>query len=285
MLFLMLSIALTAGIGFYFYRNKQNNSRLQQQFNQVIGLRQLIHLLRFHRRKTHWVLSHPHTENHDKALNESLAIQSLIKTLLSQADLAHKPMYRILMKRITVLLDEWPHYSLRRNQVCHGKTIRHVMYLIDDTITQSLLCAEKDPQFKHYQTIWPIVLNAIDSLSRFRYSIENYRPKLVNNHQRELALHANIINRRMKQIAHLNHRAISHLQLDELRAEFDVIPLQDNDLTNNKERLYQYSLKLSDTIYLLFDMVLVDIAEELSVHLPPIPNKSVQNTVIKLNTN
>ncbi|WP_299013789.1 hypothetical protein [uncultured Photobacterium sp.] len=286
MLVLLLSILLVAGICFYRYRCKQNNSRLQKQFNQVIGLRQLIHLLRFHRRQTHQLLSNLQVSAQDKmSLNESQAIQALMRTLINQAELAHKPMYRILMKRITLLLGEWPRYSLQRNQMSHGKAIRHVMYLIDDTITQGLLYAEKDPQFKHYQTIWPIVLNVIDSLSRFRYAIENYRPERVSAHQRELVLHASIIHRRLDQINQLSHHAPPTLALDKLRAEFDLIPLQDKNLSQNKELLYQYSLKLSDTIYLLFDMVLIGIAEEISVNLPPIPTENVQNTVIRLNTN
>ncbi|MDP2557898.1 hypothetical protein Q8W15_12595 [Photobacterium damselae subsp. piscicida] len=51
-------------------------------------------------------------------------------------------MFRLLKQRTLPILEEWPHYSIARNQAVHGKAIRHVFYLIDDLVTQALLSAD-----------------------------------------------------------------------------------------------------------------------------------------------
>ena len=190
---LLLTISFIA-IGFITWQSNQTNNLLQARFDQVIGLRQLIYLLRFHRRQSHHCLSHNESPK-QKDLNEAKAIRALLRTLVNQAEQTHKPMHRILRQRINSLLNEWFHYSVRRNQAVHGKAIRHVLYLIDDHISQSLLSAGKEQLFNQYQASWPITLNAIDSLSRFRHTIESYN---VDNSgaKRELKLHLQIIQRR-----------------------------------------------------------------------------------------
>ncbi|MCW8331652.1 hypothetical protein MD588_22905 [Photobacterium sp. SDRW27] len=282
MLILSLLIVLIASIFYYNYRARQSMSLLQSRFNQVIGLRQLIHLLRFHRRQTHMLLSYSYTNiQESQPLNESLAVQTLLRTLINQAEQTHKPMYRILMKRLTALLDEWPRYSLQRNQAVHGKAIRHVLYLIDDTITLSLLSADKEPLFKQYQATWPITLNAIDSLSRFRHSINNFTPGSTAM-KRELNLHIQILRRRLSQMAISSHNPVSPTVLASLFEQFDSINLDSPNHSKTKEQLYHFSLQVSDTLFNLFDLMLNDIASDIPIRLPELTINP--NNVIRMGT-
>lgn len=281
MLTVSLFILLAAGFGYYSYHTKQSHSLMQSRFNQVIGLRQLVHLLRFHRRQTHEVLSSAGLDTLiQQPLNESMAIQSLQRALLNQAEKAHKPMYRILMKRLSVLIDEWPRYSIQRNQAVHGKTIRHVMYLIDDTVTQSLLTADKEQLFKRYQSVWPITLNAIDSLSRFRNTINHYTPGNIAI-KREVTLHTKILRRRLNQMTLSSSEPVPPIIIESLFEQFDSIDLNNPDSAETKSQLYEFSLLLSDTLFNLFDLVLCDIGKEISIRLPDLP-VTQNNNIIKL---
>ncbi|UXI00324.1 hypothetical protein [Photobacterium sp. TY1-4] len=275
MLIITIFIALLLGLGYYSYRSRQTQALLESRFNQVIGLRQLIHLLRFHRRKTHQVLSNGESRQPTSApLNEALAIQSLLKALNNQAEPAQKPMYRILRKRTGHLLDSWPNYSLKRNQSTHGKTIRHVLYLIDDTITQSLLAADEEKLFQQYQSAWPVTLNAIDSLSRFRHAIHSFSPGSTKV-QREMRLHIQILHRRLGQMALMSSQQVPTVVLDTLFEQFEQINMQSQPPAVVKAELYQLSLQLSDTLFSLFDLVLADIGDALSIRLPELPTEAL----------
>jgi len=284
MLIVSILIVLIVSIGYYGHHLKQSYALLQNRFNQIIGLRQIIHLLRFHRRQSHESLSHISMDcQKNKTLNESMAIQNLMRTLINQAEHTHKPMYRILMKRITTLLDEWPRYSLQRNQAIHGKAIRHVLYLIDDTITQSLLAADKEPLFKRYQSTWPVTLNTIDSLSRFRHTINNFAPDSIAM-KHELRLHTQILHRRLNQMSINTREPVSPIIIESLFEQFNSIDLDNPDHTQTKAELYQFSLQVSDTLFNLFDLVLNDIANDISIRLPELPinsDKIVQITPIE----
>jgi hypothetical protein len=269
---LLLFVIIFSVSCFFIWQARENKHLLQARFDQVIGLRQLIYLLRFHRRESHQYLS---KANHSEVtkLSEHTALKSLMKILSSQADSAHKPMYRILEKQINKLLDEWSSYSIRRNQVVHGKAVRHVLYLIDDVITQSLLAADKKTLFKTYQTAWPITLNAIDSLSRFRYLIDSYTLGKTSS-ERELRVHISVIQRRLGQISLLTNKPPLAFMIDDLMLEFEGINLQARNLEDVKNDLYQLSLKISDTIFNVFDIILADIATDISVRFPGLQHTS-----------
>ncbi|MGR5140943.1 hypothetical protein ACQKPX_04595 [Photobacterium sp. DNB23_23_1] len=266
MLYFILTLCLIGIVlGVITIRSQQQRDMLQRRFNQIIGLRQLIHLLRFHRRQSHQALKK--TPQITQNLSESIAIKTLTHSLINQAETSNKPMYRILNKQLDTILDEWPKYSVQRNQSTHGKAIRHVLYLIDDTLTQCLITSEKEELFKHYQGTWPIMLNAIDSLSRFRYAIENY--KLGSDVMaRELGLHIQILKRRMAQLHLPNEPSVPPLIIENLFSHYESIDLNAHDKELVKYQLYQFSLEASDTLFHLFDLVLAHIGNELSIKLP-----------------
>jgi hypothetical protein len=78
MLILLLLVIIFGASCFFIWQARENKRFLQTRFDQVIGLRQLIFLLRFHRRESHHFLSQYHPLEATQ-LNEVIAIKSLMK--------------------------------------------------------------------------------------------------------------------------------------------------------------------------------------------------------------
>lgn len=271
----LIVLSLVALATYLHYRHQQRLT-LNNRFTIIIGLRQLIFLLRFHRRHTHeLLLSGNKTANHNDTstpLTESIAIEALGHSLLNQAETCNKPMYRITLKQFKTLTKEWQRYSLQRNQAAHGKAIRHVMYLIDDTLTQCLISNDNNQLFQRYQSIWPVTLNALDSLSRFRFAIQQFSHKSPAM-QRELTHQMDILKRRMN---HLAITAEHHEAVPLLDTLFDQVSHIENSNNNDQQTqsmLYHFSLEVSDTLFMLFDEILQQLGDELAIKLPEMKHK------------
>ncbi|HIF9391618.1 TPA: hypothetical protein ACX6R5_003542 [Photobacterium damselae] len=268
----------TVCCGYVIYRYNREYQDLQQQFNQIIGLRQLIFLLRFHRRESHNRLLKPTEKqlNIEQPLPESIAIQRLLLSLLGQAEHQHRPMFRLLKQRTLPILEEWPSYSIARNQAVHGKAIRHVFYLIDDLVTQALLSADQEELFKQYQLAWPMILNALDSLARFRCDIElTSKPK--QHYYQSLQIQLKVIERRLKQVSLIQQHQLPSIAFDDLEYKFNQLKHSDKQPIDAQQSLYFLSQQISDFIFTLFDLMLKDIAQSLDVRMPDIAPQQQPN--------
>lgn len=262
-----LTLTVLALTAWYFY-NKQQQAQTEAHFDQILGLRQLIQLLRQHRRLSHSHLMKSHLM---KSRGETLpvfpeqnAILSLSHTLLSQAGLEQKPMYRILTQHLQQLSTEWPQYSMSRNQANHGKNIRHVMYLIDDHLTTSLLIADKSTLFEQYQQFWPVTLNALDTLAQFRSTVAVFHP---GNSKQEVLLrrHLHLLQRRLGQMNLMLKIPGPSLMADQLENDLTTLLQSASASKACRLALYKFSLSLSDNIFYLFDAKLTEIAHALAI--------------------
>ncbi|KJG38930.1 hypothetical protein UA32_06620 [Photobacterium angustum] len=258
-------------IGYITWKTKKNNIQLQLQFDQIIQLRQLIQFIRYHRRYCHQKIVSNNTNNkpHESIQNKRYASKQTLSILIHQADTNHKPMYRILRQEIQRLFTDSPNYSLQRSQAVHGRIIRHIMYLIDDVISASLLTAEKDTTFEHYQSAWPVTLNALDSLNKFRWTIEQH-PLENKSYAQELEMHVKMIQRRLGQISMISHQTPPIWPIEKLMQTFQEIQFHNQDENKLKEELYLYSIQISDTIFQFFDLIINDIADDLAITGPNI---------------
>ncbi len=258
-------------IGYITWKTKKNNTQLQLQFDQIIQLRQLIQFIRYHRRYCHQKIVSNKTNNkiNESVKNQRHTLKQTLSILIHQADTNHKPMFRILRQEIQRLFTDYPHYSLQRSQAVHGRIIRHIMYLIDDVISSSLLTAEKDTTFEHYQAAWPVTLNALDNLNRFRWTIEHY-PSDSKSYARELEMHVKMIQRRLGQISMISQQTPPIWPIEKLLQKFQEIQFNNQDENKLKEELYLYSIQISDTIFQFFDLIINDIADDLAITVPNI---------------
>ena len=258
-------------IGYITWKTKKSNTQVQLQFDQIIQLRQLIQFIRHHRRYCHQKIVSNNTNNkfHESIQNKRYALKQTLSILIHQADANHKPMFRILRQEIQRLFTDSPNYSLQRSQAVHGRIIRHIMYLIDDVISSSLLTAEKDTTFEHYQSAWPVTLNALDSLNKFRWTIEQH-PLENKSYARELEMHVKMIQRRLGQISMVSHQTPPIWPIEKLMQTFQEIQFHNQDENKLKEELYLYSIQISDTIFQFFDLIINDIANDLAITVPNI---------------
>ncbi|QUJ68338.1 hypothetical protein KDD30_04185 [Photobacterium sp. GJ3] len=257
-----LTLTVLALTVWYFY-NKQQLAQTEAHFDQILGLRQLIQLLRQHRRLTHSQLM-KHSEMTIPEWTEQDAIQHLSNQLVSQASLEQKPMYRILHQNLQQLANEWPRYSLSRNQAIHGKSIRHAMYLIDDHLTTSMLLADRPNLFEQYQQFWPVTLNALDTLAQFRATVGSFHPE---NHKEEILLrrHLHLLQRRLGQMNLMLKVPGPSLMADQLEQDLTTLLNSTTATKACRLALYKFSLSLSDHIFYLFDAKLMEIAHGLSI--------------------
>ncbi|WP_233217624.1 MULTISPECIES: hypothetical protein [unclassified Photobacterium] len=273
-LFMWLIIAAIISlltIGYITWKTNKNNTQLQLQFDQIMQLRELIQFIRYHRRYCHQKIISNNMDNkiHESVKRKRHALKQTLSILIYQADTNHKPMFRILRQEIQRLFTDCPHYSLQRSQAVHGRIIRHIMYLIDDVISSSLLTAEKDTTFEHYQTAWPITLNSLDSLNRFRWTIEHC-PLESKSYARELEMHVKMIQRRLGQISMISQQTPPVWPIEKLLQKFHEIQFHNQDKNKLKEELYLYSIQISDTIFQFFDLIINDIADDLAITVPNI---------------
>ncbi|MCM0147427.1 hypothetical protein KCN56_02440 [Photobacterium galatheae] len=257
-----LTLTVLTLTAWYFY-NKQQQAQTEAHFEQILGLRQLIQLLRQHRR-----LSHSHlmkrTSHTIPVFHEQEALRQMSSQLVSQVSLEQKPMYRILDQNLQQLCYEWPNYSLSRNQAMHGKSIRHAMYLIDDHLTTSMLIADNDRLFDQYQQFWPVTLNALDTLAQFRATVATFRPGKVNT-EVLLHRHLNLLQRRLGQMNLMLSVPGPSLMADQLEQDLDTLLQSASEAHACRLALYKFSLSLSDNIFFLFDAKLLEIAHALAI--------------------
>lgn len=257
-----LTLTVLALTAWYFY-NKQQQAQTEAHFEQILGLRQLIQLLRQHRRLSHSHLmkSSGHTI---PVFHEQDVILQMSSQLVSQVSLEQKPMYRILDQNLQQLCHEWPAHSLSRNQAMHGKSIRHAMYLIDDHLTTSMLIADNDSLFDQYQQFWPVTLNALDTLAQFRATVASFRPGKIKT-EVLLRRHLNLLQRRFGQMNLMLSVPGPSFMADQLEQDLDMLLQSASSTHACRLALYKFSLSLSDHIFFLFDAKLLEIAHALMI--------------------
>jgi len=127
---LIVSLAVLAAL---FHFSRQRHSGLERKFDTLVLLRQLMQLCRQHRSLTHQALSNQQTQAVKAQLDGVCdAMLDYSNQLIANAPFENKPMYRILQLKLKSLYKDWDQRSVARNQVIHGKTIRHCMFLMDE---------------------------------------------------------------------------------------------------------------------------------------------------------
>lgn len=272
-LLIVIPISLTI-LGYLYWKKRNTQAQVEKQFEQIMLLRQLMQFIRYHRRHCHQHITAKKTQNEmsESVNTQSHIVKETLTVLIHQADMNHKPMFRILRQDIQALFIDWRTYTLQRSQAVHARIIRHIMYLIDDVISAILLKSEKDTTFEHYQSAWPITLNALDNLNRFRWTIEHY-PLDSKSYPRELEMHVKMIQRRLSQISTISKKKPPTWPIEKLMENFSAIPLHNVKDEKVKAALYTYSFQMSDTIFDYFDLILSDIADDLCVPAPSLTTK------------
>ncbi|MDE1243042.1 hypothetical protein [Vibrio aestuarianus] len=265
-MFVFISMLISIGIlWFMFYLSKQRESTLQRKYELLINLRQLLLLSRQHRSITHHALIS--NSRRDTELNE-IQDQLFQKSnqLIATAHFDNKPMYRVLQLKLKALMNEWSERSVARNQMMHGKTIRHCMFLMDEVILAWLVESSREDLSDEYHINWQQVIDAMDALTQLRICIDDMQSQ---DGRMRLQHYSDVVRRKMNQLALISPLTIASPScssalhsLGELHDHpaFDISP----------DKMYQITTEISLSIAHVYDQMLSDLTESLYQPLPKI---------------
>lgn len=265
-MFVFISIGISIAIlAILFHISKHHQTSLKRKYEIIVLLRQLLLLSRQHRAVTHQALTKTNTYDVSPKLSE---INDLMmrrsNELISIAKFENKPMYRILQLKLKSLGKNWESHSVARNQVIHGKTIRHCLFLMDEVAIAWLVEEGREDLSEEYHVNWQQVLDSMETLTQLRISIQNC-------HYPEGMLRVKYYCDKM--LRKLNHLSIiSPLALASPASSKSMHMLTEistrDDLAWNIDDLYQLTTEISLIISQVYDQMLSDMTESLYEPLP-----------------
>ena len=263
-MFVIVSMLISIGIlGYMYYLAKQRESTLQKKFELLIDLRQVLYLCRQHRSATHHSLMFG--EQRETELEH---IQQLLteKTthLISIAPMDNKPMYRVLQSKLKTLITEYEDKNIARNQMLHGKAIRHCMFLMDEVMLAWLVDVNREDLSDEYHMNWQQIIDTMDALTQLRICIEN----MGTSEGRLRLQHCSGVVRR--KLAHLSLVSPQSVAAPSCSKAVQTL----HDLHNNvtldidMSKMYQTTADISLSIAHVYDHMLTELTETLYQPLP-----------------
>lgn len=262
-MFVLLSMIISLAIlGLMFFYSKQRESSSQRKYDLIVDLRQLLALCRQHRSATHHALMFD--EDRHNELNElQQALMNQSQHLIGIAHFDNKPMYRILQRKLESLTSEWQGRSVARNQIVHGKAIRHCMFLLDEVMLAWLVESGREALSDEYHINWQQIIDAMDALTQMRICIEELD---TMEGQRRFTHYVATVQRKINQLS-----IISTLTTDApacTQALEKLANWQETRQALTSQDLYAISSALSLTIAQVYDHMLSELLESLYQPLP-----------------
>lgn len=263
-MFVLISMLISIGIlGLMFFFAKQRESTLQRKYELLIDLRQVLYLCRQHRSATHHALMFG--EHRDTELNHLHdLIHEKSNHLIAIAHFDNKPMYRILQLKLKALMKEWSDRSIARNQMVHGKAIRHCMFLMDEVMLAWLVEANREDLSDEYHMNWQQVIDTMEALTQLRICIEDMN---TTEGRARMQHYCDVVRRKLNQLALISPLSIASPACS--KAMHCLTELHDNpDYDMDAERLYQLTSDVSLSIAHVYDHMLAELTESLYIPLP-----------------
>ncbi|ELA7317558.1 hypothetical protein ACS6BV_002271 [Vibrio alginolyticus] len=256
----LLSIAILAGIYHLSSKREQQHAR---KYQLLTLLRDVVHLLRHHRAATHYSLQFQQNDQQKlDALNDALT--NKLHLLVETSRFENKPMYRVLQIKVGKLLEQWDDHSVARNQMEHGKLIRHCLFLMDEVTIAWLAVEQRDDLHNEYHMNWQNIMDSLETLTQLRISIQDLGEQGGNERFKN---YASVMMRKLNQLAVIAPLSItSPASTRSIQALNEYVTGSHVDLT--EAELYSVTSDLSLTIFNTYDHVLSDVVESLYLPLP-----------------
>jgi hypothetical protein len=255
----LVSVAILAAIYHFASKREQEHER---QYQLLTLLRDVAHLCRRHRAVSHYSLKYQ--QNHDKELEQlRQALTNKLHLLVETSKLENRTMYRVLQLKIKKLLEKWSNNSVARNQMEHGKLIRHTLYLMDEVTLAWLAMAQRDELHDEYHINWQTVIDSLETLTQLRIGIPNRHD---HTGKERMQHYASVMLRRLNQLA-----VISPLSIASPMCSHSIQALSEyveNEAELGEEELYDITSDISLAIFNTYDHLLSDIIESLYIPLP-----------------
>ncbi|MGO2342420.1 hypothetical protein [Vibrio litoralis] len=261
-MFITISILLLVGIlASLFYFNITREKSHQYRYRLINQLRQLIYLTRQHRALTHSHLAAA-VYSVQTLKQTNLSIIEILQNLKLSAGADTGPEIRVLYEKTQAVLLNWTEYNVAKNQLEHGRLIRQMMFLTDEVMIEWLIDAHHDDIAEEYHHRWQKILDTLESLTRFRISIQDIDTPIG---QQRFRHHAVMLSRRMNQLS-----LICPLTMADNDQNGVIQTLknweQEDSVVETPEQLYQLSLEASYLIFNVYDQILSETCEE--IYLP-----------------
>lgn len=256
----LLSIAILAAIYHLSAKREQQHAR---KYHLLTLLRDVVHLLRRHRAATHYSIQfQKNKEQEIKELNQEL--NQKLYHLVESSRFESKPMYRVLQIKVGKMLEQWQGYSVARNQMEHGKLIRHCLFLMDEVTIAWLAVEQRDELHDEYHISWQSIIDNLETLTQLRICIRDFDEQVENERLKNTA---SAMVRKVNQLAVIAPLSISSpVAVRAIQSLHDYVEGRVTGLT--EEQLYGITSYLSLTIFNTYDHMLSTIVEALYLPLP-----------------
>jgi len=265
-MFILISILLSCCILFsLMYLSKQRETTFTRRYEVVVVLREILFLIRQCRSKTHSSITLKNDLSGEViSINAQLTEKS--NQLIAIAPFEHKATYRVFQLMLRSLTKGWQERSIARNQMIHGKTIRHCLFLIDEIIITWLVEAGREDLSAEYHQNWQQVADSMEVLTQLRISIQDIHS--IEGFERS-KYYCNKMRKKINQLS-----IISPLTLTSPACSSALETLEELINHSNYERdidsLYHLTSDISLNIARVYDHVLSDLTEQLYVPLPKV---------------
>lgn len=250
-----------------FYFSRKRNTGMERKFETLVLLRQLLLLSRQHRSVTHQALSRQNPETVESTLAEVYdSMMEYSNLLIANAQFENKPMYRIFQLKLKALHKEWTERNIARNQVIHGKTIRHCMFLMDEIAIAWLIESGREDISDEYHMNWQQVLDAMEVLTQLRISIQD---RHYPEGEMRVKYYCDKTRRKLNQLSIVSPLSVASPLSSKAMHQLSEISAGEAIYANNDE-LYQLTTDISLVISQVYDQMLSDMTESLYQPLPKI---------------
>ncbi|OIQ25890.1 hypothetical protein [uncultured Vibrio sp.] len=258
---------ITSVIFVALYKNStsQNKAATQRKYEIIFTLRQLLALCCQHRRATHAGLT---TENIHQEKLDSINEQILERSnhLIAIAHFNNKPSFRILQRNLLKLSQDWPAYTVARNQVTHGAAVRHCMYLMDEIAMNWLVESGKAEVSEQYHSNWQQIMDCMEALTQMRISIQN---RETQSGKLSTKYRCDTMRRKLNQLALTCPFSVVSPTCSAAMRELEEM-IDNPYYEPSNDQLYALSNDISDSIRNTYDKILLELTEDLYKPLPEI---------------
>ncbi|MCL9774568.1 hypothetical protein [Vibrio methylphosphonaticus] len=257
----LISLCIIAIIYRYSYRH---NHKLERRYQLIVHLRDLVNLVQRHRSGSHYSLAFDQKKIKQlRKVEQAIEVHCLALVQLSHIN--NKPMYRVLHNNLALMMRSWKHSSVNKNQVVHGKMVRHLLLLIDDLMVAWLIDLEKEELEKDYSARWHGVIDCLDCLTQLRMCIQKSDTTLG---RQQLLHYCQLMHKKLHRLSVAHSHSLAPLPIySAAMQDLDAVLASSMEIID-KENMYQLSSAVSDSILNIYDELIGELAETLYQPLP-----------------
>ncbi|MGF1741618.1 hypothetical protein L4C34_11200 [Vibrio profundum] len=242
---------------------KQRENTFLRQYQLIVTLRQLLLLIRQSRSNTHYGISaEKNLASQLTNLNSRLTDKS--HQLVTISPFESKPNYRVFQQMLKSLTLDWRTRSVAKNQMVHGKAIRHCLFLIDEVMIAWLVESGRQDLSTEYHHHWQQIVDAMEVLTKLRISIQDISTK---EGFQQAQYCCDKMRRTINQLSIISPLTLTSPACNKALQTLSEL-INNPDFPHTTQALYDLTNDISLNIARVYDQILSDLIEQLYLPLP-----------------